>query len=238
MAIATATFNKFSPKPERFGVGSMGLAFLAHGFLIAALTWGTTWRSSNQIVTASAELWAELPTQAAPALVEAPPVAEPVVEKPAEIAPAIVTKKTKVREKLAANKKKEHEAERQQDLNRQDTLKRMMGLAGATGSSNSSGNQPINAGQMADYSAFVRSVIAPNISYQNTDFEKTTLVTEVMFEIASDGSILHPRVSKTSGNKEWDAIAVRAVEKTNIIPRDRKGYRPDSLIAQVKPRGQ
>ena len=250
MAIAAAahTSNKFAPPPERFGIGSMGLAFLAHGFLIAALTWGTAWRSNNEIVTASAELWAEIPVQAAPALALPEPLpAEPTPERPSEKAPEIVTEKTKVHDKPAppkkdlkaeAAKKKEHEAERQRELIRQDSLKRMAGLAGATGAPSSTGTAQMTAGQKADYDAFIRAVIEPNISYQNADFEKSLLVTEVIFEIASDGTILRPRVYKTSGNKDWDVIAVRTLEKTNTIPRDRKGFRPDSVIALVKPRGQ
>jgi colicin import membrane protein len=250
MAIGTAANklpNKFVPPPERFSAGSMGMAFLAHGFLIAALAWGTTWRSNNTIVTASAELWAELPVQAAPVLALPEPVpAEPIPERPSEKAPAIVTETTKVRDKPAppkkdlkaeAVKKKEHETERQRELMRQEQLKRIMRQAGS-GSPSSAGSAQMTAGQKADYDAFIRSIISPNINYQNSDFEKTPLVTEVIFEIAVDGSILRPRVYKTSGNKDWDAVAVRALEKTNMIPRDRKGFRPDSLIAQVKPRGQ
>jgi colicin import membrane protein len=239
--------HRFAPPPERFGAGSMGLALLAHGLLIAALTWGTSWRSQqNVITTASAELWAELPVQAAPPLALQPLVAvEAIPEPPAATTPDIVVEKTKPKLKdkpeppkkdlkLEATKRKAQEAqiqaERLREQLRQDQIKRMGGLAGASGTPSSTGTAQQSAAPSASYKGFLISLIRPNIVYQNAELERSNFVTDIEFQLASDGSILRPRVAKSSGNKEWDAIALRAIDRTQLIPRDGKGFRPDGLI--------
>ncbi len=245
MATFTAT-HQFAPKPERFGTGSMGVAFLAHGFLIAALTWGTSWRSSNEITTASAELWAATPVQAAPALVEAPPPPEPAPEKPAEKTPEIVTQKTKVREKpeppkkdlkAEAAKKKEADAERQRELIRQDSLKRMAGLAGATGPSTSTGSALQSAAPSASYAGKVEAKIRPNITFADVDLVQGNPAAEVDIRIAPDGTIVGtPKLVKSSGNKAWDTAVLRAIEKTETLPRDTDGRVPSAMTLVLRPK--
>ena len=242
-----ATSTRYAPPPERFGASSMGLALLAHGILIAALTWGTSWRSQpNTITTAAAELWAELPLQAAPPLAPQPLVAlEPIPEPSTSKTPEIVVEKTKpkLNQKLEPPKKDlksdatkrkaqeaESQAERLREQLRQDQIKRMGGLAGASGAATSSGSALQSAAPSASYKGFLISLIRPNIVYQNTDLERSNFVTDIEFQLASDGSILRPRIAKSSGNKEWDAIALRAIDRTQVIPRDSKGFRPDGLI--------
>jgi colicin import membrane protein len=238
--------HQFAPKAERFGLGSMGIAFLAHGLLIAALTWGTSWRSSNEVVTASAELWAATPVQAAPALVDAPPPPEPVAEKPTEKAPEIVTEKTKVRDKpeppkkdlkAEAAKQKEHEAERQRELIRQDQLKRMMGQAGATGPSTSTGTAQQSAAPSASYAGKVEAKIRPNITFAEVDSVQGNPAAEVDIRIAPDGTIVGtPKLVKSSGIKAWDAAVLRAIEKTETLPRDTDGRVPSSMTLVMRPK--
>jgi colicin import membrane protein len=245
MAISSAT-HQFAPKPERFGMGSLGAAFLAHSFLVAALTWGTSWRSSNQIVTASAELWAAVPVQAAPALVEAPPPPEPVVEKPASIPTDIVTQKTKVRDKpespkkdlkAEAAKKTEAEAERQRELIRQDSMKRMAGLAGATGTPNSTGSALQSAAPSASYAGKVEAKIRPNITFAEADALQGNPAAEVDIRIAPDGTIVGtPKLVKSSGSKAWDAAVLRAIEKTETLPRDTDGRVPSAMTLILRPK--
>jgi colicin import membrane protein len=101
---------RYAPPPERFGIQALLVALVAHGFLIAALTWGTSWRSRTEITTASAELWAALPIQAAPALPpEAASAAEPIPEPPAatvaaKVPETIATKAPKTVSEIATAK--------------------------------------------------------------------------------------------------------------------------------------
>lgn len=227
-------------------MASIGAAFLAHGFLIAALTWGTSWRSSNEIVTASAELWAVTPVQAAPTLVEAPPLPEPAIEKPASTPPEIVTQKVKIRDKpelpkkdlkAEAAKKKETEAERQRELIRQDSLKRMAGLAGATGAATNTGSALQSAAPSASYAGKVEAKIRPNITFSEIDSVQGNPAAEVDIRIAPDGTIVGtPKLVKSSGNKAWDTAVLRAIEKTETLPRDTDGRVPSAMTLILRPK--
>ncbi|MDI9333497.1 MAG: cell envelope integrity protein TolA [Cytophagales bacterium] len=246
--------HQFAPPPQRFGLGSMGLALLAHGLLIAALTWGTAWRSNNESVPASAELWAEVPVQAAPALTAPPPVPEPIkaVEPAPEKAPDIVTEKTKKQKKLErskppeppkkdlkaeALKKKEAEAERQREMMRQDQMQRMAGLAGATGAPSSSGTAIQSAAPSSGYAGKVEAKIRPNITFPEIDTVQGNPAAEVDIRIAPDGTIVGaPKLAKSSGNKAWDAAVLRAIEKTDTLPRDVDGRVPSSMTLILRPK--
>jgi colicin import membrane protein len=244
--------KRYAPPPERFGIGGMGIAFLAHGCLIAALTWGTSWRSQHTITTASAELWAELPVEAAPPLVVQPLIpAEPIPEQPIAKAPEIVVEKIKpqpkpkIKEKpeppkrdlKAEAKKKEAEAERVREQVRQDQIKRMAGLAGATGSAASTGTAQQSATPSASYAGKVVGKIRPNIVFADADSVQGNPAAEVDIRIAPDGSILQPiRLSKSSGNKAWDNAVLRAIEKADSLPRDTDGRVPSSMTLILRPK--
>lgn len=66
-----------SPPRERRWTLPLLLALLAHAALIAALTWGVSWRRESPVLALEAELWSALPQLAAPraAEPEAPPPA-------------------------------------------------------------------------------------------------------------------------------------------------------------------
>jgi colicin import membrane protein len=126
---------EFTP-PSTSGRGrAIGLAVLAHAFLIAALTWGVSWKREANNAPIMAELWSATAQQAAPALVEpAPPQPqiepqpEPKVEPPTppaaaskpvkviepepelKIDPQIAIEKAKKEEKRKLDKKKADEA--------------------------------------------------------------------------------------------------------------------------------
>ena len=65
-----------APPRQGHWLGPVGLALLAHGLLVAALTWGVGWKQDVPTPVFEAELWARLPVQAAPRA-EAPPPAPP-----------------------------------------------------------------------------------------------------------------------------------------------------------------
>ncbi len=67
----------FGPPRDAGAVRAFGLALLAHGLLIAALTWGVNWKRSDRSVAFEAELWSSVAQEAAPKLVEPPPPAPP-----------------------------------------------------------------------------------------------------------------------------------------------------------------
>jgi len=81
--------NRPSPYPLPEPGGSWGLptalALLVHALLVAALTWGVSWKQAPEPVL-DAELWSALPQVAAPAVVE-PPTEAPSEPKPEPQAP-------------------------------------------------------------------------------------------------------------------------------------------------------
>ncbi|WP_363357049.1 cell envelope integrity protein TolA [Hydrogenophaga sp.] len=79
-----------APPPPGRWLGPMGLALVAHGLLVAALTWGVGWKHESAPVVFEAELWSRLPQAAAPRAVEPPPPppAPKPAPKPAEPQPA------------------------------------------------------------------------------------------------------------------------------------------------------
>ena len=68
---------EFAPPRPPGQLRSFGLAVLAHTLLLAALTWGVSWKRQTPTISADAELWAAVPKEAAPNVVEPPPSPEP-----------------------------------------------------------------------------------------------------------------------------------------------------------------
>lgn len=70
---STADHLDLAPPRNGRWLGPMGLALIAHGLLVIALTWGVSWQNDAEPVTVEAELWSRTPQQAAPRAVEPPP---------------------------------------------------------------------------------------------------------------------------------------------------------------------
>ena len=110
--------NDFVPPSDAGSVRAFTLALLAHGLLIAALTWGVNWKRSDQSVSFEAELWSNVTQEAAPAL--APPPPEPVVKAP-EVQPPpapdvdIALEQEKKRKQLDQLKKAEALAKKEKE---------------------------------------------------------------------------------------------------------------------------
>ena len=79
------------PPRDAGALRSFGLALLVHALLIAALTWGVSWKKTEDSSSYDAELWAAVPQQAKPRAVEVSPTpvpdAVPLPPPPAPPAP-------------------------------------------------------------------------------------------------------------------------------------------------------
>jgi colicin import membrane protein len=106
---------EFAPPPTPGMLRSMGLAVLAHAFLLAALTWGVHWKSESLSVTAEAELWSSVPQLAAPKLVELPP--EPL-PKPVK-APMPLQAQPKLPDAAIALEREKLQQKKQQEIEKQ-----------------------------------------------------------------------------------------------------------------------
>jgi len=305
---------EFAPPPTPGLLRALGLAVLAHFFLLAALTWGVHWKREAVTVTAEAELWSTVPQLAAPKLVEVPPeppetpkppVAKPIPKPPTPAAPPQVQPKLPdadialEREKLRLKKEKQQELQKQQELEkqrletlrleklkqekleklkleksnqeklllekkrlqdkrdqdrkvaedkkkpdqatqrkealqaqqetqkieaqRQANIKRMTGLAGATGPSDSTGTARRSTGPSVSYGQRLAALFKKNLNYPNPESISGNPKATVEVRVSASGLIMSSRLITSSGVPSWDTAALRAVEKTERIPADENG---------------
>jgi colicin import membrane protein len=156
-----------------------------------------------------------------------------------EKAERIEREKAEKAEKLAAQKERELQAKRQKEEEarqaklREDNLKRMLSQAG-TGSPDSPGAAARDAGPSASYAGRIIARVKPNIYLTNEVPGNPLAVVEV--RCASDGKIVGTTLVKSSGNKDWDEAVVRALERTEVLPRDTDGRVPSPMRLEFRPR--
>lgn len=143
--------------------------------------------------------------------------------------------------KLAEDKRKADEAaKRKADAEakqlaeqREANLRRLQGLAGATGGENATGTAQRSAGPSGSYGGKVAAKVKPNIVYP--DAISGNPRAEVEVRLSPDGTIVGKRLVQSSGNKAWDDAVLRALDKTETLPRDVDGRVPPSLTIGFRP---
>ncbi len=137
------------------------------------------------------------------------------------------------REKLEMEKREAAaDAERVAKL-RDENLKRMQGMAGATGAPQSTGTALREAGPSASYAGKIIARVRPNIVL--TETVPPTLRAEVEVRAAPDGTITGRRMIKSSGNPTWDDAVLRAIDRTGDLPKDDNGKVPSSMVIGFTP---
>lgn len=157
-------------------------------------------------------------------------------KKLAEQRKAEAEKEKREQERKQAEKEKKAEAERQARIEAQriENLKRIQGQAGATGAPDSTGTAQQSAGPSASYAGRIKARIKPNITFYEDVPSNPTAVVEV--RAAPDGSILGRRLVKSSGVPAWDDAVLRAIDKTEVLPRDTDGRVPSPIEIAFRPR--
>ena len=121
---------------------------------------------------------------------------------------------------------------------RQANINRMMGQAGATGAADAKGSAQKSSGPRGNsttYGAIVRAAIKPNVVFTDEIVGNPMATIEVRLTL--DGTVISQRLTKSSGNKEWDEAAIKAIIRTAVMPRDIDGRMPDTtLILEMKPK--
>ena len=120
----------------------------------------------------------------------------------------------------------------QQEAIRTANLKRLQGLANAnnaannaaTGAATDTGSAARSSGPSASYAGRIMARIKPNIVFGDTPDGNPMATVEV--KLAPDGTIVAKRLVKSSGVKSWDEAVLRAIERTEILPRDIDGRVP------------
>ena len=118
---------------------------------------------------------------------------------------------------------------------REANLKRILGQAGASGDAAATGHSPQDAAPSASYQGRIKARIKPNVSFPDTLAGNPAVEIEV--RLTPEGRIISPsRVMKSSGVKEWDDAVLRAIGKTEVLPKDESGRVPASMIIVYRPR--
>jgi colicin import membrane protein len=119
------------------------------------------------------------------------------------------------------------------EAQRKANLERIQGMAGATGAPTATGTAQRDAGPSATYAGRVRAAVRPNIVF--TEAVPATLRTEVEVRATSDGTIVGRRIVKSSGNSGWDDAVLRALDKTETLPKDTDGRVPSPMLLVFTP---
>lgn len=132
-----------------------------------------------------------------------------------------------------AEKRASKAEEARREKQRQENLRRMQGLAGASGSATATGSAMQSAGPSAGYAGRIKARIKPNITM--TELPSGNPLAEVEVRTAPDGLILARRLIKVSGDAAWDQAVLRAIDKTERLPRDQDGRVPPVLVISFRP---
>lgn len=116
---------------------------------------------------------------------------------------------------------------------REENMKRMQGMAG-TGAPSSTGAAAQSSGASASWAGRVQARVRPNIVF--TDAVGGNPKAEVEVRLAPDGTIVGKRLVKSSGVKAWDEAVLRALDKTEVLPRDVDGRVPSPVTIEFRPR--
>ncbi|SPA40532.1 conserved hypothetical protein; putative exported protein [Cupriavidus taiwanensis] len=245
----------YQPVRERRTLTCFLLALLMHLLLGALLYYGVRWR--NAVPTGvAAELWEPVPEATAPEpAVKPAPVPQPVEEEDADISLQEKQRKDRRAEREAAQarqresqaraeaarkeaQRKATEAQRQaSNAERQAELARLRAQAGGAGAtSNTGAGSGSSARPSSGYAERVRQRVKPNIIFNEDVAGNPAAVVAV--HMAPDGSLLSTRLAKSSGNAGWDNAVLRAVQRSDPLPRDSNGVAPSNILITFWPRDE
>ncbi|MGZ5206698.1 MAG: cell envelope integrity protein TolA, partial [Caldimonas sp.] len=145
------------------------------------------------------------------------------------------------RQRLAeeqADKKKLAEKARQDEARqaaiREANLRRMMNQAGASDDPGATGTAARTSGPSAGYAGRIRAQVKRHITFDPSTIRGNPLAT-VDVRLAPDGTIVSRKLVKSSGSPAWDEAVLRAIDKTEVLPRDTDGRVPPVVEIDFKP---
>ena len=148
-------------------------------------------------------------------------------------------KATEDKKKTAQEAQRKEASQAQEDakklaLQRKANIERMTGLAGASGGATARGTQLQSSGPSSSYAGRIRARIKPNIVF--VDAIAGNPAAEVEVRTAPDGTIISSKLTKPSGVKSWDEAVLRAIDKTEVLPRDVDGRVISPLTISFTPK--
>ncbi|MEY4766220.1 MAG: cell envelope integrity protein TolA, partial [Pseudomonadota bacterium] len=138
-----------------------------------------------------------------------------------------------------AKEAKEAEARAQAALEaqRQRNLKDIVRNAGGGGASaGATGQASASAGPSVGYTGRLRALFRRNlINWSSEDLPGNPEVL-VRVTVAPDGTILSRQVVTPSGSPVWDEAVLRAIDRTEVIPRDEQGRVHSPMTLSFRPK--
>ncbi|TDM09185.1 MAG: hypothetical protein C4K60_07690 [Ideonella sp. MAG2] len=116
---------------------------------------------------------------------------------------------------------------------RQAHLQRMREQLAGSGGPQSTGTAAKSAGPSAGYAGRIKARIRPNIRLLDPVSGNPEATVEV--RVTPDGTIIGRRLLKPSGDKAWDEAVLRAIDKTERLPRDTDGSIPQVFEIKFNP---
>lgn len=92
----------------------------------------------------------------------------------------------------------------------------------------------VRSGALYGYADKVRRRVDPYIDWSGA---RSGLETVIAVNCAPTGTLLSATVTRSSGNSQWDAAALRAVQRSDPMPRDTNGETPPSFTITLRPVG-
>ncbi len=138
----------------------------------------------------------------------------------------------KLKKEQAEQKRREAAEAAAAEKRRDENLRRMMAQAG-DGAPNSTGTAAKSAGPSASYAGRIKARILPHIIFPDSVSGNPQATVEV--KAGPDGTIISRKLLKSSGVPTWDEAVLRAIDKTEVLPRDTDGRVPPSLEISFRP---
>jgi colicin import membrane protein len=132
--------------------------------------------------------------------------------------------------KLAEQAKKD---EARQAAIREANLRRMMSQAGTSDDPAAAGNAARTSGPSASYAGRIKARIKPNIVLTTPVAGNPSATVEV--KVAPDGTIVARKLVTPSGSPAWDETVLRAIDKTEVLPKDVDGRVPPTITIAFRP---
>lgn len=138
------------------------------------------------------------------------------------------------KQKEQDDKRKEQAANAEHEKFRQEQIRRMQGLAGASGAPSATGTAQQSSGPSSSYAGRIRARVKPNIVFADTVTGNPEATVEV--RTSPDGTIIGRKLVKSSGVPNWDDAVLKAIDKTETLPRDTDGTVWTPMLITFRPK--
>jgi colicin import membrane protein len=177
-----------------------------------------------------------------PKAIEKPKVEPPKIKpKPIEEAPKLkvpVKEPPKEKPKTVAESPKDPKQIAIEEKERADRIERLRAQAGIESGSGGIVGQGIGGGGNASpgYAERVNRFIKSKIIFNPAQVVGNPLLI-ISIEVAPDGRIINKRITKASGEPDWDNAVIRALDLASPLPKDDKGVIPSKeFLLKFKPK--